>query len=242
MHAWTHILVHKISGPNNLSLSSGVEDSLVSSKWTIVADVTDDMIFTFASAQAQRISRPEPALPEGWSLSDHSALDAAVPPKDLDFSLSHSAVPFGEDKTPENAQTLKDFARSFGKTHTGPVAMLNLPAYLPGRRASYFEYIAKFGDAVGVRYGGQAMLLGTGVAEWSSRVDEGAEIAGPENGGTEVWEDVGLVWYPSMWHFAKMLDDEEHARLDREHKRGVLRDNPILCCTEVRLNDPVSGI
>ena len=77
------------------------------------------------------------------------------------------------------------------------------------------------------------MLLGTGVQEWSSRKDEGSAVADPEKGGSGVWEDVGLVWYPSIWHFAGMLADEEYAEADRKWKRGVLADNPILCCEEI---------
>jgi hypothetical protein len=73
------------------------------------------------------------------------------------------------------------------------------------------------------------------VTDWSSRAAEGVEVADPKAGGSGVWEDVALVWYPSLWHFAKLLDDPDYAVADRTFKQGVLRDNPILCCTEVVL-------
>jgi len=44
-----------------------------------------------------------------------------------------------------------------------------------------------------------------------------------------------LVWYPSIWHFGKLLDDLDYAEADRKFKVGVVLDNPILCCTEVVL-------
>lgn len=230
MHVWTHLLVHRASTPSDLSLPKGL-DAVVSSKWTMVADVADEQLSTFASAQALRKSRSAPPLPAGWSPSDHSALDAAAIPADLDLTLANSVTPFGEEKT--NPQGLKDFVRSFGQTHIGPVVMLNLLAYLFARRAGYFEYIAEFGPSFGATYGPEAMLFGAEATEWSSRTDERAEIADPAKGGSEVWEDVALVWYPSIWHFAKMLDNPEYARLDRAYKKGVIKDNPILCCTEL---------
>ena len=236
MHTWTHLLVTQTSTMTSLSFPSDLNiDSFITSKWTVTADVNEDMLNSFPSAQARRKATNAPSLPPGWSPSNQSALDAVVLPEDLNFSLASSAVPFGVEKTPENEQSLQTFTASFGKTHTGPLAMLNLLAYLPGQRAQYFKYIANFGPAVGGKYGSEAMLLGTGVQEWSSRKEEGLGIAEPEKGGSGVWEDVGLVWYPSIWHFAGMLADEGYAEADRKWKRGVIADNPILCCEEIEL-------
>lgn len=74
-----------------------------------------------------------------------------------------------------------------------------------------------------------------GVTDWSSRASEGAKVADPQAGGSGVWEDVALVWYPSLWHFAKLLDDPDYADADRKFKVGAVRDNPILCCRAVEL-------
>lgn len=98
-----------------------------------------------------------------------------------------------------------------------PVAMFNLLSYHPNKRETYFKYVSAFNESVGTEYGGEAMMLGLGVTKG------------------ENWEDCALIGYPSVWHFAKMLDDEAYAEVDRKYKVGVVRDNPILCCTEVRL-------
>ena len=120
-------------------------------------------------------------------------------------------------------------------SHQGPVSMFNLVACIPAQRPRFFGYIAAFAESVGSRYGGEAQLLGAGATDWSSREAEGLEVADPKAGGSGVWEDVALVWYPSLWHFAKLLDDGDYAAADREFKVSVLKDNPILCCTEVVL-------
>ena len=229
---WTHVLITTASPSNPLSLPSSLSP-LASSKWSITAEAGDDMLSAYPSSQACRKSTPPPTLPAGWSAADHSALDAAVPASGIEFALDSASIPLGAAKQPANAQTVKDFARAFGSTYDGPVAMLNLLAYLPGQRHRYFQYVTEFGASVGARYNSEAMLLGLGPAEWSSRAEEGAEKAAAEKGGSGVWEDVGVVWYPSIWHFVKMLDDPDYVDVDRRCKKGVLADNPILCCVEV---------
>ena len=234
MHSWTHLLITPAETLSSLSLPTYLSSLEVSSKWTIVADVSDEWLSSFDSAQARRKSATSPQLPPGWSAVDHSGLDISEPPVDLEFSLGKISIPFGSRKEePGNAQSLKEFVRAFGQEHTGPVAMFNLLAYLLGQKKQYYEYIAAFGRSIGSRYGGEGMLLAQGPAEWSSRVDEGLEMAVAQKGGSGVWEDAALVWYPSLWHFAKMLDDPEYAEVDRKFKRGVLKDNAVLCCKEI---------
>ena len=106
--------------------------------------------------------------------------------------------------------------------------MFNLLSYQPDQRENYFKYVAAFNESVGSKYGGEALFLGLGVEDWSCRAEETGEDEGN-------WEDTALIHYPSIWHFAKMLDDDAYIDADRRYKKGVLRDNPILCCTEVKL-------
>lgn len=202
--------------------------------WAVTANISTDSLAALASDNLRRRTQPAPPLLDGWSPTDHSALAASTPPADLEASLALSSVPLGHHRlgSPIGLQT---FIPAFGNEHRGPVSMFNLLAYLPGQRARYFEYIAAFTASVGSRYGGEPQFLGTGVMDWSSRVEEGSEVASPEKGGSEVWEDAALVWYPSLWHFGKMLDDPDYADVDRRFKQGALRDNPLIMCTEVEI-------
>lgn len=103
--------------------------------------------------------------------------------------------------------------------------MFNLLSYLPnGGREQYFKYIAAFQESVGSDFGGVPIAVGFGVTDFTSRQD-----------GAGKWEDTALVGYPSIWHFAAMLDSEAYADVDRRFKKGALRDNPLICCTEVVL-------
>jgi hypothetical protein len=44
-------------------------------------------------------------------------------------------------------------------------------------------------------------------------------------------EDAGLIWYPTLWHFATLLDDPTYAAADRNLMVDALRDLQTLCCT-----------
>ena len=77
------------------------------------------------------------------------------------------------------------------------------------------------------------MFLGLGVSEWTSKADNAEKSQSAESDSVIGWEDIGLIHYPSLWHFGGMLDDPGYMDADRRFKQGVLRDNPIMCCTEV---------
>ncbi|KAF9887160.1 hypothetical protein FE257_010414 [Aspergillus nanangensis] len=233
MHAWTHLLIHQTASPTSLTLPLDSLAEQVSARWSITAPASDDMLADFAGAKAARSTKLAPPLPLGWSAQDPSGLKAAQPPADLQASLGLASVRLGGERDGP-AIGLKDFVAEFGAKHTGPVSMFNLLAYHSGQRSRYFEYIAAFQSSVGVKYGGEG-LLAAGVMEWSSRKEEGAQVADPDKNGSAVWEDMALVWYPSLWHFAKMFDDQEYAAVDRAYKQGALKDNPLVVCTEVEL-------
>ncbi|GIZ37548.1 hypothetical protein CKM354_000099200 [Cercospora kikuchii] len=198
--------------------------------WSITTDVTDDQISALATAKADNADKVSPPLPAGWSSSDHSGLDAAIGPKDLELSLSLEAYTLGSNTNTTQAVILKDFIRDFGKAHPDePVAMLNLLAYLPGQREKYLPYAETFQKSTGSKRGGQPLLqslTGAGGTDWSTRQED--EAVGS-------WRDVLLVGYPSIWHFGKMLDDEGYQEADRKYKVGVVQDNPILFTTKVEI-------
>lgn len=226
---WDYLIIIKAPAPDSLALPKNLS-SLVEENWSITVGVTN--LDNFSQAQRDRLAQPDPPLPEGWSPGDHSGLDAAEPPSDLEASLALSAYPLGSrtdgDQKPVG---LKDFTRDFGTKHTGAVCMFNLLSYLPNQRPRYFEYIAAFSASVGSKYGGDAMFMGLGgVSDWTSKADATAQAQEGE------WEDVALIHYPSIWHFSKMLDDPGYMDADRRFKQGVLRDNPLMCCTEIEMN------
>lgn len=220
---WDYLLITNGSSPPTLSTTS------ISKSWSITGSCPDEMLASLPAANARRAGAPTPPLPPGWNSSDHSALDAAIAPSDLEASLDMTSRPMETSPSTSNPVALRDFIRTFGTTYTGPVAMFNLLSYLPSQRPKYFQYVEAFQESVGIKYGGEPVVLGFGVTDWSSRKED--------EGGEGEWEDTALIWYPSIWHFGKMLDNGEYMDVDRRFKQGVLRDNPLMCCTEVRLEE-----
>lgn len=226
---------------HSLALAQNIE-ALAEDKWTVTAEVEEAMLLGYVEAQRKRTATPQPLLPIGWQPSNHQGLDEADPPTDVELALGNSSYPLGA-RTDEDgrATVLKDFVRDFGSKYCGPVNMLNLLSYFRDQRPRYFEYRAAFAKSVGSTYGGEAMFFGANISRWSSKNDDLKSMAS----GTSTiisdpqeavgWEDIGLVYYPSIWHFAKMLDDPGYMDADRQFKRGVTFDNPIMCCTAVDL-------
>lgn len=232
MQRWDYLLIANAEADNALTLPTYLQDNTsILSHWSITAPSD---LSTLSDDNARRASFTPVTLPPGWSPSDFSRLSASVPPTDLEASLALTAIPLGSSKQSPPID-LKTFISKFGTAHTGPVGMFNIIACQPGQRSRFYGYVAAFSESIGSRYGGEAQYLGAGVTDWSSRKAEGAETADPNAGGSAVWEDIALVWYPSIWHFGKLLDDPDYAEADRKFKVGVIHDNPILCCTEVVL-------
>ncbi|KAJ6026977.1 uncharacterized protein N7446_004419 [Penicillium canescens] len=218
MTKWDYLLV----GPKDIAEQLGLE---IASSWSITANVADDA--QKPEVVAEQLLAREPHLPSGWTAEDPSELEASFSPDDLKLSLTTRSRLLGSQKDMDGV-TVKSFTQDFGSSHQGPVVVLNLLSYAPGKRLAYLEgYVAGFGRTVGPKYGSDAICFASGTTSWSSRLEEGSKDSN--------WEDVALVWYPSIWHFAKMLDDADYARLDREFKTGLLEDNPLLCCTEVKM-------
>lgn len=216
---WNYLLIGKQDIPDELKTH-------LLKHWSITANVPDGMASPQAKIQSL-VAQPAPTLPSGWSAEDHAGLDIATAPGDLAFTLEKRSRPLGSARSGDG-KTLREFVREFGISHPGPVIVFNLLSYLPDKRPIYIDgYIGGFGKTIGPMYGGDAIQFGFGATEWTSQFDEPTQEDG--------WEDAALVWYPSIWHFAKMIDDAEYAELDRKFKPTSLRDNPLLCCTEIEL-------
>ncbi|KAF4548196.1 Hypothetical protein D9617_30g011000 [Elsinoe fawcettii] len=201
----------------------------LSDHWSISAEVDEGLLAMVASMAPDAGADTTPPSFPGWNSDDHSGLDNAVAPSDLEASVGMPTRAMGSPRSAA-PPPLGDFVRAFGSKHTGPINVFNLLSYLPDQRERYFQYIAAFQKSVGSTYGGTPQLLGFGVVDWSSRAEE----ANNEQIGS--WEDAALIRYPSIWHFAKMLDSPEYAAADRDYKQGVLRDNPLLCVVPLSID------
>ena len=116
---------------------------------------------------------------------------------------------------------LDAWLHSFSTTHgAGPVSMFNLLNYAD--KGKYMGYIKAFGESLTPQYGGTPKIFGEVVAS---------------SGEGKAWDDVAIVQYPSIAHFADMLASEEYAAIDRKHKVGALKDTGILCVVELHLED-----
>ena len=106
--------------------------------------------------------------------------------------------------------------RTAEKNH--PVAMLNLLAFVEGKREQYKKYGAAFSQSVGARYGGNAKVVG--------RV-----LGGPA--GEDGWDEIAVAHYPSIQHFAAMIGDKDYQEANQTFRLGSLKDTFIICTMEV---------
>ncbi|KAF2222778.1 hypothetical protein BDZ85DRAFT_262440 [Elsinoe ampelina] len=210
------------------TLPDGLREHLVT-HWSISSDVDDNMLKAVAAMAEGADASAAPASFPGWNANDHTGLDAATPVSDLEVNIDMPTRSLGSDLA-SDPTPFRDFVRTFGAKHTGPVHIFNLLSYLPGQRDRYMQYVAAFQKSVGSTYGGTPELLGFGVVDWSSKAVE--EKDGQQFG----WEDTALIKYPSIWHFSKMIDSPEYASADRDYKQGVIRDNALLCVTPLSLD------
>ncbi|KAH8651407.1 hypothetical protein BX600DRAFT_473516 [Xylariales sp. PMI_506] len=218
--SWDYLVVFQVLRPDSLDLPDGLAE-YVSEKWAITTDVDDTMLDTLVPKVKNLPTTVNPILPDGWSAGDHRGLDEHETPQDLVLSLATTSRPLHHNGSADEVD-LKSFARTFGTVHSGPVAMFNLLSFFPGKVEEYMKYVAAFGD---ISYGGEPLAFGLGVQTWSSEKSD----------SIVAWHGVGLIWYPSIWNFAKMLADPRYASLDRQFKRGVILDNPVLCCVKIEL-------
>lgn len=228
MQVWDYLLIFR-SPSRDVPELPAVLQPFVASKWSITAEVEDEMINSIATRKAAWMSKTTPPLPAGWSAEDHSGIDASKDPGDVEISLETPSHDFGSDKAGPSIP-MKTVIRDIGIKHPGPIAMLNFLSYLPNQRQKYHEFMAAFQVTVGPKYTGQPVIVGLGVSDWSSRE---AEQSSGQVGG---WEDMALLWYPEVWQFGKMIDDPMYTELDRRHKTGAVRDNTVLCCAELSLD------
>src|SRR3569833_1031042 len=218
MKTWDYLLVFpsiKMQLPNAIEI-------FVADGWSISS----------ASIMVDAVSTPRAAKPielrPGWSAEDCSGLDAAESPADLEMTLAVRSHAFGSTKSAAGTP-LRDTIRALGTSSPGPIAMFGLLSYLPGQRERYFQYVDAFSRELAPANGGEPLVVATGATDWSSK----AEVQAGDQEGE--WEDFALIYYPSIWHFGNMLAEPLFAELDRRYKLGAVRNNALMCCTEVPL-------
>jgi hypothetical protein len=216
---WDYLLVCRASETDSLGLPPSISEFVVA-KWSIVNEVSEPLMEDLPSKAKNLPGQLRTELPFGWSSDNHGGLNASTPPEDLNLSLKTTSQPLRAGESAPEIE-LRSFVRTFGSTHSGPIAMFNLLSIIPGQLEQYFKYISAFGE---VSYGGEPLIFGFEIETWTSKADSASD-----------WDGAALVWYPSIWNFAKMLDDPRYADLDRKYKIGVIRDNPVLCCVKVEL-------
>ncbi|KAI9898890.1 hypothetical protein N3K66_005351 [Trichothecium roseum] len=187
-----------------------------------------------AMAEIESSTEPlAPPLPSGWSAADPSGLNTYVAPSGIGLTLNEPSRPLGAPKS-STAISAADYVRGFPPGDRVPVVMFNLLAYKPdgGRRTYQEGYVGGFIEKLGPAYGGRGIQLGYGIEGSDAAAAAGRQTQNQQ--GKQEWEDAAMVWYPSLWHFAKMIDDEAYVELDRKFKPVSLRDNPLMVTTEVK--------
>ena len=98
----------------------------------------------------------------------------------------------------------------------GPLVMLNLLRFAPGKRAGYEEYMRRFAETFAERYGVQVIYAG-----------EGSTVLVAEPG--QDWDAVLLVRYPSREAFSAMVADPEYRAIT--HLRSDALTEAVLQAT-----------
>lgn len=103
----------------------------------------------------------------------------------------------------------------------GPVSMLNLLAFSPGKKEEYLKYGQAFAESIGSRRGGIAKIVGTVVKDAANEGEKGQ------------WDEVAVAHYPSLKHFADMIASEDYQEVNHQFRVGSLKDTLILCTSEI---------
>lgn len=179
----------------------------VNASWSITAKVSSGMVDNYREMNKTMLHPKPEDIPE---LRARATGETTVPRQDQSQALAFQVSP-----------ELDAWFRSFSTTNgAGPVSMFNVLSYAD--KDKYMGYIKAFGESLTPHYGGTPKIFGEVVAS---------------GGEGKVWDDVAIVQYPSITHFADMLASEEYAAIDRKHKVGALKDTGILCIVDLDLDD-----
>jgi hypothetical protein len=194
--------------PTTESLPSGPL-SLTDHRWSVITGVPSKLLQNF-KIKNEKLLHPLRAgeLPLTGSLDTPKIADSA---QDLELSVEL------QNWISEFSQTLP------GK---GPVSMLNLLSFVPGKKDEYLKYGAEFARSAGSRRGGLAKIVGSVVHDKNSKTHD-----------EEGWDEVALAHYPSIVHFADMIASEDYQAINHKYRVGSLKDTFILCTSELAIEE-----
>ncbi|KAK6001969.1 hypothetical protein QM012_002459 [Aureobasidium pullulans] len=105
-----------------------------------------------------------------------------------------------------------------------PVSLFNLFKY-KGSSAIHDDYMEDFKNGFGSSAGATIRFMGPVNGSLISETGDRAE---------QSWDDVNLVQYDTIWHYAYMLSTDLYAPMNKKKVSG-LDDTCILCVSEVEL-------
>ncbi|KAF2403505.1 hypothetical protein EJ06DRAFT_541323 [Trichodelitschia bisporula] len=203
-HPWTLLL---LLPPGTTSLPSSILASLPLT-WSIRAGIPSRLLKDFESKNESLLNPPvaPPVYRDEKPLTTPGSRDL-----ELDSELE------------EWVSSLPERQRSH------PISMLNLLAFVEGRKGEYLKYGAAFGESAGKKHGGNAKIVGT-VVKPEKPAGEGWQHS---DGSADGWDEIAIAHYPSLRHFCAMLGSREYQEANKTYRVGSLRDTCILCTMEV---------
>lgn len=191
-----------------------------------------------------------PPLPVDWykGTVPPSAIWSETSNTDIDDADRSDVIPF----TAATGAWVEQYSRDFG--HKESLTMLNLFAFTPeGGEEQCMEYFTQLEELVEARTKMRVMATGPWDATFATGpaanmivnaeagdIDVGEMLTGGEDWELKPregrdWDSWSLVRYPSVWHFAEMLANDDVRSLQRKAKKGSLLDHAILAVRELRI-------
>ncbi|KAF2139586.1 uncharacterized protein K452DRAFT_289585 [Aplosporella prunicola CBS 121167] len=210
---WDLLLIIPSADPLPVELQS-----LVCKQWSIKIGVPSRLVNGFTERNRTLLKPDRNGIPPLTGALDKPRI--AISSQDLELT-----------------DELRNWVKEFGSVSapgSGAVSMLNLLAFAPGKKQEYLKYGAEFAKSIGARRGGNAKVVGT-------VVEDGNEKGAGLRQGDNVWDEVALAHYPSIWHFADMIASEDYQEANRRYRVGSLKDTLILCTSELDLPQKGTG-
>ncbi|KAF2463741.1 uncharacterized protein BDR25DRAFT_106837 [Lindgomyces ingoldianus] len=218
---WDILLIIPSTNPLPSSLQK-----LVQHHWSVTAGIPSRLLQDFAGKN-KKLLHADPASAPKLS----SALEN-TPTAD-----SAQALELSQDLQ----SWIQRFSSEGGIEGRGPVSMLNLLSFNPGMKDSYLQYGKAFAESIGSKRGGNAKIVGSVVEVNGKKKMQGGGWGGGV-GREELWDEVTLAHYPSIWHFADMLASTDYQDVNKKFRVPALRDTFILCTSEIGVEEMGVGL
>ncbi|OTB06848.1 hypothetical protein M426DRAFT_318556 [Hypoxylon sp. CI-4A] len=141
------------------------------------------------------------------------------PPGSVKPPEKHALEPSTTSQNLEMSPELSEWIAALpAELREHPVSMLNLLSFHPGKKDEYKKYGTAFSTKEGVIHGARVKVVG--------KVTE-------SQAGTDGWEEIAFVHYPSVEHFAALAASKEYQEVNHKYRLGALKDTFILCVMEV---------